>query len=63
MGAGQDQMTIGSVVLRPVSTGSIKITSDNTFDKPLIDPNFYGDENGHDLQVRVPTRCSLQGSV
>jgi len=35
---------MGSVVLRPFSSGTVKISSDNTFDAPLIDPRYLTDK-------------------
>jgi choline dehydrogenase-like flavoprotein len=39
--------------VRPESTGSVRLSSANPRAKPLIDPNYLGDAEGHDLQVCV----------
>lgn len=38
---------------RPRSRGTVRLRSQNPFDAPLIDPNYYGDV--HDLAVAVDT--------
>ncbi|GAA5898296.1 GMC family oxidoreductase [Sporobolomyces salmoneus] len=44
-----DYFTLASTVLRPYSRGTVTIKSGSTFDKPLIDPNYFADER--DLKV------------
>ena len=39
-------------VLRPKSTGTVKLASKNPLDAPLIDPNFFGNEEDLDLMVK-----------
>jgi len=41
-------MTINTCNLRPKSIGSVTLRSADPTDLPLIDPNFCGDEEGHD---------------
>ncbi|KAI5481348.1 hypothetical protein MNV49_004970 [Pseudohyphozyma bogoriensis] len=44
-----DYFTLAAVVLRPLSEGTIKISSANTFDAPLIDPRYLT----HELDKKV----------
>ncbi|GAA5929351.1 GMC family oxidoreductase [Sporobolomyces koalae] len=44
-----DYFTLASTVLRPYSRGSVTVKSGSTFDKPIIDPNYFADER--DLKV------------
>lgn len=46
-------MTINTCNLRPRSIGSIRLRSANPHDAPLIDPNFCGDEEGHDWKLSI----------
>lgn len=41
---GSDFFTMAPVVLRPFSSGTVKISSGNTFDSPLIDPRYLTDK-------------------
>jgi len=44
--------TIGPVVLKPESSGTITINSASVYDKPVIDPNFFSSENDMNVLVR-----------
>jgi choline dehydrogenase len=44
--------TIGPVVLKPESSGTISINSASVYDKPVIDPNFFSSENDMNVLVR-----------
>ncbi|KAI9451422.1 GMC oxidoreductase [Lactarius psammicola] len=44
--------TIGPVVLKPESSGTITIKSASVYDKPDIDPNFFSSENDMNVLVR-----------
>jgi choline dehydrogenase-like flavoprotein len=46
-------MTINTCHLQPKSIGSVRLRSADPFDHPLIDPNFCGDEEGHDWKRSV----------
>jgi choline dehydrogenase-like flavoprotein len=46
-------MTINTCNLRPRSVGSLSLRSPNPLDHPLIDPNFCGDEEGHDWKMSI----------
>jgi choline dehydrogenase len=46
-------MTINTCNLRPRSIGSVRLRSADVLDSPLIDPNFCGDEDGHDWKLSV----------
>lgn len=39
------------VVLKPFSSGTLTVSSANTFDKPIIDCRYLTDEGGKDRQV------------
>lgn len=41
---GSDFFTMAPVLLRPFSTGTVKISSGNTFDSPIIDPRYLTDK-------------------
>ncbi|KAF8258550.1 GMC oxidoreductase [Lactarius quietus] len=44
--------TIGPVVLKPESSGTITVNSASVYDKPVIDPNFFSSENDMNVLVR-----------
>ncbi|KAH9003786.1 GMC oxidoreductase [Lactarius hatsudake] len=44
--------TLGPVVLKPESSGTITIKSASVYDKPDIDPNFFSSENDMNTLVR-----------
>lgn len=46
-------VTLNSAFLRPRSRGSVTLASSDPFKKPLIDPNYWGDE--YDIE------CSVKG--
>ena len=46
-------LTIGAVLLRPESTGTITLRSADPFAPPVIDPRYLSDADGHDLRVLV----------
>jgi choline dehydrogenase len=43
--------TMGNILLRPTSVGTVTIRSDNVFEKAVIDPNYLATE--HDRKVAV----------
>ncbi|CAE6517369.1 unnamed protein product [Rhizoctonia solani] len=47
-----DLMSIGTIALRPTSTGKIILRSNNPFDPPIIDPNYLGTQHDVDVLVR-----------
>jgi choline dehydrogenase-like flavoprotein len=44
-------VTLNSAFLRPRSRGSVKLKSNNPTERPLIDPNYWGDP--HDVQKSI----------
>ena len=46
-------MTINTCHLRPKSIGSVTVRSADPTEKPLIDPNFCGDPEGHDWKICI----------
>lgn len=46
-------MTVNTCHLRPRSIGSVRVRSADPLDKPLIDPNFCGDLEGHDWKLAI----------
>jgi len=44
--------TLGPVVLKPESSGTITINSASVYDQPVIDPNFFSSENDMNVLVR-----------
>ncbi|CEL53828.1 hypothetical protein RSOLAG1IB_06609 [Rhizoctonia solani AG-1 IB] len=49
---GGDLMSIGTIALRPTSTGRITLRSNNPFDPPVIDPNYLSTQHDVDVLVR-----------
>ncbi|CAE6529322.1 unnamed protein product, partial [Rhizoctonia solani] len=47
-----DLMSIGTIALRPTSTGKITLRSNNPFDPPIIDPNYLSTQHDVDVLVR-----------
>ncbi|KAH9958741.1 GMC oxidoreductase [Russula dissimulans] len=45
-------VTIGPVVLKPESSGTITIKSSSVYDQPIIDPNFFASENDMNVLIR-----------
>jgi choline dehydrogenase-like flavoprotein len=43
--AERSGVTVGSVLLQPQSTGTVRLASADPFAKPVIDPGFLSDEN------------------
>lgn len=43
--------TIGYALLRPHSKGEVRLSSDDPFTPPLVDPSFYSDERDLDTMV------------
>jgi choline dehydrogenase len=41
-------VTVGAILLRPVSRGTVRLASADPADKPLIDPAYLSDEAGRD---------------
>jgi choline dehydrogenase len=46
-------MTINTCNLRPRSIGSVTLRTPDPLDKPLVDPNFCGDPEGHDWKMSI----------
>jgi len=46
----------------PKSVGRIKLRSSNPMDPPLIDPNFYSDSEGEDIEAMVNGKTCLRQS-
>lgn len=49
----QDSFNILAVVARPKSRGSIKLASNNPFDNPLIDPNYFSHPDDMKIALKV----------
>ncbi|KAI0063347.1 GMC oxidoreductase [Artomyces pyxidatus] len=45
-------VSIGPVVLRPESSGTVSLKTASVYDKPIIDPNFFAVENDMNVLVR-----------
>jgi len=41
-------LTVGAILLKPESTGTISLATTDPFDKPLIDPKYLSDPGGRD---------------
>ncbi|EFX69856.1 hypothetical protein DAPPUDRAFT_257960 [Daphnia pulex] len=41
------------VLLRPKSRGNIRLASNDPYDKPLINPNYFSDDGDYDIKVTV----------
>ncbi|GBE80631.1 Pyranose dehydrogenase 1 [Sparassis crispa] len=50
--AGSYGFTAGAIALRPESTGSIKLKSNNAWDKPLIHANYFDSESDMNVVIR-----------
>ena len=48
---GANGVTIGVVLLRPKSSGFVKLRSKNPLDKPIIQPNYFSNKEDLDLLV------------
>ena len=46
-------LTINTCNMRPSSRGEVKITSDNPYDMPHIDPNYHDTEFDRDMSVKA----------
>ncbi len=46
-------VTLNSAFLRPRSRGSVRLKSNNPFEKPLIDPNYWGDPYDVECSVKA----------
>ncbi|KAN0142076.1 GMC oxidoreductase [Lactarius tabidus] len=44
--------TMGPIVLKPESSGTITINSASVYDQPVLDPNFFSSENDMNVLVR-----------
>lgn len=51
--ATQHGMTIGPTLIAPRSIGSLRLRSPNPFERPIIDPQYLSDPEGHDLRVLI----------
>ncbi|EFX83708.1 hypothetical protein DAPPUDRAFT_100405 [Daphnia pulex] len=49
----KDSWTSFPYFLRPKSRGNIRLASNDPFDKPLINPNYFSDANDYDIKVSV----------
>ncbi|ODM88017.1 Alcohol dehydrogenase [acceptor] [Orchesella cincta] len=47
----QEEVSFGVDIQRPNSSGTIKLASNDPKEKPIIDPNFYGDLNDMELVI------------
>ncbi|EIM79461.1 GMC oxidoreductase [Stereum hirsutum FP-91666 SS1] len=45
-------VSIGVVALKPESSGSVRLKTNNVYDKPLVDPDFFSSENDLNTVVR-----------
>ncbi|THH14403.1 hypothetical protein EW146_g5923 [Bondarzewia mesenterica] len=50
--SGVDGISMGTMVLRPTSEGSIALKSNSIWDKPLIDPNYLASESDMNVLIR-----------
>jgi len=41
-------VSVGAILLQPRSLGTVRLASADPLDKPLINPNYLGDVDGHD---------------
>src|SRR5262245_31339451 len=44
----KDGFTLGAVLLNPASAGEIKLRSNNSFDQPVIQPNYLSQETDYE---------------
>ncbi|XP_046455617.1 glucose dehydrogenase [FAD, quinone]-like [Daphnia pulex] len=49
----RDSWTIFPYFLRPKSRGNILLASNDPYDKPLINPNYFSDPDDYDIRVTV----------
>lgn len=49
----QHAVTAGIVLLRPKSSGTVRLASADPVAAPVIDPNYLSDPDGHDMRVMV----------
>jgi glucose dehydrogenase (acceptor) len=49
----RDSWTIFPYFLRPKSRGNIRLASNDPYDKPLINPNYFSDDSDYDIKVTV----------
>lgn len=49
----KDTWSIIPMLLRPRSVGSVRLRSRNPFDYPYIYPNYFMDDDGHDIKTLV----------
>ena len=47
----QHGFTIGAAALKPRSRGAITVRSNNPLEPPVIQPNYFSDEEGEDIRV------------
>ena len=49
----QHGFTIGAAALKPRSRGTITVRSNNPLEPPVIQPNYFSDENGEDIRLLI----------
>ncbi|WP_372789932.1 GMC family oxidoreductase [Paraconexibacter sp.] len=51
--AEEHGISVGVVLLRPESRGRVRLASRDARVAPIVDPNYFGDPDGHDMRVMV----------
>ncbi|PTL56468.1 GMC family oxidoreductase [Paraconexibacter algicola] len=51
--AEEHGVSVGVVLLRPESRGRVRLASRDPRVAPVVDPNYFGDPDGHDMAVMV----------
>lgn len=51
--AEEHGVSVGVVLLRPESRGRVRLASRDPHVAPIVDPNYFGDAEGHDIGVMV----------
>jgi len=51
--AEEHGISVGVVLLRPESRGRVRLASPDPKVAPIVDPHYFGDEDGHDMAVMV----------
>ncbi|KAI9454085.1 GMC oxidoreductase, partial [Russula earlei] len=53
--------TLGPVVLKPESSGTITVKSSSVYEQPVIDPNFFASDNDMNVLIRGVRFCTRIG--